>query len=108
MMPKMPFTSTPSRATTALPSSKAEPVAVSQTTAPAYGKFWMIYFLLMIGLIGGTLAYGIGGPLCLLGRIFPAARRLGSRVIQKGIWLLMWLEPWFHADIRLAIPPGSL
>jgi 1-acyl-sn-glycerol-3-phosphate acyltransferase len=73
-----------------------------------YYKLWLIYFCLMIALIGGTAGYFIGAPLCLLGNLFPPARKGGHWVWQRCIQFLMAVEPWLNADIELNLPSPAL
>jgi 1-acyl-sn-glycerol-3-phosphate acyltransferase len=66
--------------------------------------FWLIYFVLSIGVIGATLAFGVVVPLYILGIIWSPATRAGDWVMCRGIRLLMSLQPWLSADIELDIP----
>jgi 1-acyl-sn-glycerol-3-phosphate acyltransferase len=69
---------------------------------------WLVYFLIMIALVGGVFAYLLATPLLYLGRWYRPAREGGEIILQKGISLLMRLEPWLNAETDLRPHPGAL
>lgn len=68
----------------------------------SFSAFWLLYFLLTIGLIGAVLAYGVCAPLYLLGRVLPVAKTWADRCLCRGISLLMKVQPWLNAEIHLS------
>lgn len=69
-----------------------------------YYAFWFVFFLGMIALVGGSLAYTFVIPLCLVGRFFKPCWRLGGRFFCFGVSLLLDLEPWLDAETNLKLP----
>src|SRR5262245_5080497 len=85
------------------------PTSVTQSVSPPrYFFIWIVYFLVMIALLGSIGAYGIAAPLCIIGRLIPVCRRWGITVMQRGVKLLMDVEPWLNAQINLRIPPRAM
>jgi 1-acyl-sn-glycerol-3-phosphate acyltransferase len=75
-------------------------------------KFWLAYFMLTIlveGFVFGTL---ICVPFYLLGRLWRPARAVADQVMQKGIFLLLKLQPWLRLRLQLSawpdLPKGAL
>lgn len=63
---------------------------------------------MMIAMLGSIGAYGIAAPLCILGRLFPPAKRWGTNIMQRGVKLLLDLEPWLYAHVDIRLHPGAL
>lgn len=65
---------------------------------------WLSYFMISIIVIGFSLAATIFFPCLILSRWIPVLGRVPDWILQKGIFLLMRVQPWFNADIEIAIP----
>ena len=78
-----------------------------------YSRFWLLYFVFTIAMIGFFDAYLLSVPIYLLGRFFELCMRntspqagkklteLADRILCAGIRLLMSVQPWLNADIRI-------
>ena len=69
----------------------------------SYSKFWLLYFIFMIGLVGACTAYLICIPLYLLGYWIPGCQRLADRMLRRGVFTLMSVQPWLQADIDISL-----
>jgi 1-acyl-sn-glycerol-3-phosphate acyltransferase len=65
---------------------------------------WLSYFFLSIVVIGFTLLATIFMPCLILSRWIPQLAGIPSWILQKGVWLLMWVQPWFRADVKIDLP----
>lgn len=72
-----------------------------------YYRFWVVYFFVLIALIGSGTAYALSTPFWLLGFIIPGARVIGGRILTLAIRFLLFAQPWLKADVQWdKIPPG--
>jgi 1-acyl-sn-glycerol-3-phosphate acyltransferase len=75
-------------------------------------QLWLAYFLLTIGILGFLLAYSICIPLYLLSKLAPALEKAADQIMQKGIALLMKIQPWYCAKTQIkwaqSASPGVL
>lgn len=67
-------------------------------------KLWLLYFLITIALIGFSVSVMFYFPIIWLSRFFPAIKGKHDRNLQLGIWLLMHVQPWFKARVRIELP----
>ncbi len=68
---------------------------------------WLSYFMISIIVIGFTLAAAIFFPCLLLSRWIPVFGRVPDWILQKGIRLLMWVQPWFKARVDIQLPQSK-
>lgn len=61
----------------------------------------MGFFFGSIALIG-TLGVSLAAPFLLLGRGWRDARRVGGILFRRGVYFLLWAQPWLRADVRIA------
>jgi 1-acyl-sn-glycerol-3-phosphate acyltransferase len=69
----------------------------------SFSKLWLLYFIFMIGLVGACTAYLLCVPLYLLGRWFPRCLLIADRTLQRGVFILMSLQPWLKADVNIDV-----
>jgi 1-acyl-sn-glycerol-3-phosphate acyltransferase len=62
---------------------------------------WMSYFLVSIAVLGLFLAFGLCAPFYLLGRHWRPVTSVADQIMQKGIWLLLRLQPWLTLHGKL-------
>src|SRR5262245_17692502 len=65
---------------------------------------WLSYFLLSIVVIGFSLISAIFFPCLFLSRWLPVLGFVPDWILQKGIYFLMRVQPWFNADIQIDLP----
>jgi 1-acyl-sn-glycerol-3-phosphate acyltransferase len=76
------------------------------TTLPQPQRLWLGYFFAAIAVIGGGFLSAFS-PLFLSGRYLKGLRRHAARVFRKGCRLLLEVQPWLAADVRIApVEPG--
>lgn len=78
--------------------------AMGQRAAAKPSLLWILYFFISIAVVGFIFSYLIALPLCLMGRLWRPLWRLGGRIQAKGVYVLMAVQPWFHAEVRLDLP----
>jgi 1-acyl-sn-glycerol-3-phosphate acyltransferase len=77
----------------------AKQSAIGNAQTGSFSMLWLLYFIFMIGLVGACTAYLFCVPLYLLGRWFPSCLTLADRTLQRGVFILMSLQPWLKADV---------
>jgi len=68
---------------------------------------WMYYFFFSIAVIGLIVAYVLCMPFYLLSLVWKPAIKGADFVLQKGVWLLLAVQPWLKSSIQLP-PPKQL
>lgn len=66
--------------------------------------FWLFYFLLTIGLVAFVFCTLVVFPLYLLASVWPPLAKAADWTVQKGVRLLMSLQPWLKSDIDFDMP----
>jgi 1-acyl-sn-glycerol-3-phosphate acyltransferase len=61
----------------------------------------MAYFLAAIALIG-AVGVSLAAPFLLVGRVWRRPRRVGARMFQSGVHLLLRCQPWLRADVAIS------
>lgn len=67
-------------------------------------KLWLLFFLITIAVIGFAFAVPFFFPCMALSKVFPALKRGPDRILYVGIYFLMWVQPWFKADLDIELP----
>ena len=62
---------------------------------------WLAYFILSVAVIGFIDAYVCAAPFYLLGYLWPAANKVGDRILRIGVRLLLSAQPWLNAEVEL-------
>ena len=67
-------------------------------------KLWLLFFLVTIVVIGFTFSVPFFFPVLALSKVFPRLRGVPDRILYIGIYFLMWVQPWFNAEIAIELP----
>lgn len=65
---------------------------------------WLIFFLINIAVLGSTAFFLLYFPLTALSYLLPQLRSWPDGVLKRGVALLMWIQPWFNAEMDLPYP----
>ncbi|MBX2994206.1 MAG: 1-acyl-sn-glycerol-3-phosphate acyltransferase [Bdellovibrionaceae bacterium] len=72
--------------------------------SPLIARLALLYFILTIGVVGTLTAYLLSLPLYLLSRLIRGPERLADLILQKAVFLLMKLQPWFNGTVHMTLP----
>jgi 1-acyl-sn-glycerol-3-phosphate acyltransferase len=67
-------------------------------------RFFLLYFILAIGVMGLFWGYLVIVPLWLLGFFFPTFRELGGKLFTVGVQFLLKVQPWLKARYEISLP----
>jgi 1-acyl-sn-glycerol-3-phosphate acyltransferase len=67
-------------------------------------KLWLIYFVMSIGFIGIFFSALFYFPVLALAKVFPRLERVRERFFTQGVRFLMWIQPWYKAEVALDVP----
>ncbi len=67
-------------------------------------KFWLIYFLFSILVVGSFLVLGLYFPFFFLALIFPSLKKYHELVLVRGINFLLKIQFWLNAKVNLELP----
>lgn len=67
-------------------------------------KLWLLFFVISIVVIGFAFSATLYFPIMGLSRWFPRLRGIPEEVLYIGIYFLMWVQPWFNAEVEIELP----
>jgi len=67
-------------------------------------KLWLIFFLVSIAVVGFSVNAFVYFPLKALSVLFPRLKPIPDKTLSRGIYFLMWVQPWFNAEIDIELP----
>ena len=66
-------------------------------------KIWLLFFLITIAVVGFGFLVPFYFPIYWLSRVFPRLRTVYEQILYVGIYFLMWIQPWFAAEIAIEL-----
>jgi 1-acyl-sn-glycerol-3-phosphate acyltransferase len=67
-------------------------------------RLWLIFFLITIAVVGFSVIAFLYFPVKALSVVFPRLKRTPDELLFMGIYFLMWVQPWFNAEINIELP----
>ncbi len=70
-------------------------------------RLWLAYFFAVIAVWGGA-CLSVMFPLFFAGRCLKRFRAMAGRMFRRGCKVLLQVQPWLNADVRIApVEPGK-
>ena len=66
--------------------------------------FWVVYFLVSIGMVGGVVCGFFVLPLIILGSVGWVPPDLGPRFFAWGVRRLLDVQPWYRGRVAIPLP----